>query len=159
MKLVFIKLKPFLLWIGLAIPTAVISVYAYASQTTYYTELLKPDFALPPELFPLVWILSYAVFSVAAYLLAVSGSEIRRRTLLLYVAQLILTTSWPFIFFVAQDIRFSMIWLGILLVILIFTTVSFYFCSFSAGIMITPHLVFIIYLFILSYTLHLLNSH
>ncbi len=129
MNFMIIKLKPFMIWFGTALISAGITGFIILNNTVYFESLLKPSFAPTVEILSLAFMVSHIFLGISAYMISVCDSQIRRRTLLIYVAQLILTVTWPGMFFVLNNISFSMIWLSILLIVLVFTTVSFYFAS------------------------------
>ncbi|MBR2283295.1 MAG: tryptophan-rich sensory protein [Ruminococcus sp.] len=69
--------------------------------TGFYNELVKPPFAPPGAVFPVVWAILYALMGIGAYLVYSSDRDdtLRHTALSVYAAQLAVNFAWSIIFF------------------------------------------------------------
>ena len=93
-------------WIALSLLAGAVGGYASLNAREFYAALARPGWAPPGWLFGPVWTVLYVLMGVAAWLVwrepVVPGSApdaIRRRGLVLFVAQLVLNALWTWIFF------------------------------------------------------------
>ena len=81
----------------------------------YRNTIIKPLLAPPELLFPILWVILYALMGIgAAGIYLTNDSVWRRKGLNLFVAQLLINFFWPLIFFNAQAFEFSFFWLLLL---------------------------------------------
>lgn len=110
-----IKITLAILTVGL---TAFISSVFVQTDTEWFNSLVKPDFYPPPIVFSVVWSVIYVILAfVLAKLLLIKAS---RRTIVLYIMQLVLQILWSLVFF---TLEMSVVGLLILLAMVILTNI------------------------------------
>ena len=115
------------------------------STSTYYSQLIKPSFAPPSFIFPIVWTILYVLMGISSYGIFSSKSDYIGVSFWVYALQLALNFFWPIIFFKSQLYTFAFVWILLLicavaLMITMFSKVN----KISAYLMI-PYLVWCIY--------------
>ena len=75
----------------------------------YYKAMVMPLLSPPGWVFPVVWTLLYILMGIASCLVycADASQPRKKRALILYGVQLIVTFIWPLLFF-----RFGLLWVG-----------------------------------------------
>ena len=87
--------------ISLIIPQAVggLSALLSGGAMNRYYSVIRPSFAPPGWVFPVIWPVLYLTMGAAAYLVWSGGCDNKKRALTLYGAQLFLNFLWPLVFF------------------------------------------------------------
>ena len=123
--------KQYVLFIGLSETVGFLSGILSREGTVAYSQMLqKPALSPPGWLFPVVWILLYALMGIsAARVWATPKTQARSRGLNLFIAQLIVNFFWSPIFFNARayDLAFGwllLLWVLVFLMILEFRKVD-----------------------------------
>ena len=84
--------------------------------TQLYSQVItKPPLSPPSIVFPIVWVILFALMGIGAarvYLAPPSG--LRSRSLLLFLVQLAFNFFWSIIFFQFQNFGFALVWLAVL---------------------------------------------
>lgn len=113
------------------------SAFLTADDMKLYDTMSKPALAPPWWLFPIVWTILYIMMGIAAYLVAASDADEKRKrkSLTLYVVQLAMNFFWATLFFTYSRYLLALIWLLAMWVILIICTVRFFKINRPAGIM------------------------
>jgi translocator protein len=125
----------------------------------WYAALRKPSWNPPGWIFGPVWTALYTMMAVAAWLVWMQGGwGIKRKPLLIFLAQLVLNAAWTPIFFGlhAPGIAFAeivLLWLAIVAAIAAFRPVSR-----SAAWLLVPYLVWVSFAAALNFALWRLNS-
>ncbi len=67
----------------------------------FYREIVQPPFSPPGFVFPVVWVILYAVMGISSYLVyaETDAGVLRSRALTAYVVQLAVNFSWSILFF------------------------------------------------------------
>ena len=92
----------------------------------YQADILEPIFAPPPILFPIVWTVLYALMAIgAARVYMIKDNAAEKKSLNLFIAQLIINFFWPLIFFNAQAFGFAFFWLLLLWFLVLWMIVAF----------------------------------
>ena len=129
-----------------------------ATDTAWYTNLVKPAFQPPGWIFGPMWTLLYSLMGVALYRMVERRNREGARTALwLFAAQLFLNGIWSPIFFGAQAITFALVVIGMLVVAVAFTIARFWKIDRAAGALLVPYLAWIAFATILNATLVHLN--
>ncbi len=86
----------------------------------FFDKYTKPPLLPPAWLFPVVWVVLYAVMGISAYLIHYSGEdeEAIKKALVLYWVQLAVNFSWSIVFF-----RFEALWAAVAVVLALFALV------------------------------------
>lgn len=125
---------------------------------TWYAALAKPAFNPPNWLFGPVWTLLYVMMGFAAWRIFVNAhGTARRAALALYLAQLLLNLGWSFLFFGAKSPLAALIEIAALLACLAAATRSFLQLDRTAGVLMTPYLIWTCYALLLNFSIWRLN--
>lgn len=110
----------------------------------YKTEVIKPPLSPPAILFPIVWVILYALmgWGVALVSLNMRGKD-RSVAIGLYLAQIMFNFFWSIIFFNREDYLFALIWIVLLLVLIIAMTVYFSRVSKTAAYLQIPYIIWV----------------
>lgn len=120
MKNILIKL--FYLFFPLFLGTIVsISI----SPNIEYVTLLKPTLSPPSFLFPVVWTIIYLLMGISFFLLKRNTSRNKKESIIYYL-QLFVNILWSIIFFNLNWKFFSIIWIILLDVLVIYMIILFY---------------------------------
>ena len=95
-------------------------------KTDIYKYLVKPPFAPPSIVFPIVWNLLYILMGVSAYLIFNSNSNKKSDALTVYCIQLVLNFIWPILFFLLNYRFISFIWIIMLLITIVIMIIKYY---------------------------------
>lgn len=142
----------------LAIPLAVGGLSALLTRNGMETfkALNKPPLSPPGWLFPVVWTILFVLMGIASYLVLVSGKP-NRTALTVYGVQLVFNFVWSLIFFNMEQYLFAFIWLVLLWLLILITTVLFYRISKPAGYLMLPYLAWVTFAGYLNLGIYLLN--
>lgn len=152
-----IKWKP--LFISILLPLAVggLSAVVTGKAMQDFMPFNKPVLSPPAWLFPVVWTLLYILMGIAAYIVWQSKSSDKDLALKFYGVQLLFNFFWSYIFFNLQSYLFAFIWLIILWLLIIVTTVLFYRINKTAGYLLIPYLLWVTFAAYLNFAIYLLN--
>ncbi len=108
--------KIYAVWIAITEAVGALAGYLTRNSMELYAEtIIKPPLAPPGWLFPVVWVLLYALMGIgAARVWLAEKTPERFWALNIYVAQLVVNFFWPLIFFNLQAFGFALVWLLIL---------------------------------------------
>ena len=120
-----------------------------------YTTLIKPPFAPPSILFPIVWTILFILMGISSYLIYESGDD--NGSLKTYLIQLGINFVWPILFFVVKNMLLSLIWIILLDVIVIIMIKKFYKINKTAAYLQIPYLLWILFATYLNYGFYILN--
>lgn len=127
-------------------------------MNTWYKELVKPPFTPPDTYFPAAWGILYTLMTISFFIiLSKPHSKEKFIALNLFLIQLVLNFSWSYIFFNMQSIRLAMADVVLLLMFLIFTVISFFKISKTAGWLLIPYILQVIFAVYLNAGLLILN--
>ena len=91
-------------WKGLLLSIVIALAFGYpgnllGGSSDSYASLIKPWFAPPAAVFPIVWTALYILMGISAFLVYQASGRYRTLALLFYGAHLIVTSLWPLFFF------------------------------------------------------------
>lgn len=154
----FLKIQWKKLILCIAIPLVIGGVSALLTRGGMETfqALNKPVLSPPGWLFPVAWTVLYILMGIASYLVFTSGKP-NKLALALYGVQLIFNFFWPIIFFGLERYLFAFIWLILLWILILLTTISFYKISKPAGYLMIPYLLWVAFAGYLNLFIYLLN--
>ena len=145
----------------LAIPLTVGGLSAFLTRGSMRTfEVLnKPPLSPPGWLFPVVWTILFILMGIASYLVLTSGEAKAsiRTALTVYGVQLAFNFLWSIIFFNLTQYLFAFIWLVLLGLLIMATTILFYKISRPAGLLMQPYLLWVVFAGYLNFSIYLLN--
>ena len=121
-----------------------------------YNSLIKPPFAPPSILFPIIWTIFYVLMGLS-YGILDSNNLVDYDINSIYYLQLIFNLLWPIIFFVFEARFFAFIWIIILAILVIIMTVKFFRKNQISGILQIPYIVWTFFATYLNLSIYLLN--
>lgn len=140
--------------ITILIPLVLGAIVGFITNSGGYNDMVKPSFAPPAWLFPVVWTILYILMGVSYYKLDNISTE---KTKKIYYAQLIVNLLWCFIFFSFKMYLFAFIWLLLLIVLVILMIKDFYKYNKTSAYLQIPYLIWIIFAAILNFAIYKLN--
>ena len=108
--------KTYVLWIAICEAVGFLAGILTRQGTEIYAQTaIKPPLTPPGWLFPVVWVVLYALMGIgAARITLAPQSTNRHRGLNLMVTQLVVNFFWPLLFFNAGAYGFALLWLLVL---------------------------------------------
>ncbi len=142
----------------IAVPLAVGILSALLTRNSMQTfdSINKPELAPPGWLFPVAWTILYILMGIASYLVVISRKP-NGSALITYGLQLLFNFFWSIIFFNRSLYLFAFIWLVILWLLILKTTIQFYQISEPAGVLMIPYLLWVAFAGYLNFSIYLLN--
>ncbi len=126
---------------------------------SFYQTIEQPPFAPPGWLFPVVWVILYALMGFAAALIPTADApdDEKKRALTLYGLQLLVNFLWSIIFF-----RFELLGVSVVVILALLLLVTLTFLSFLdvrplAAYLLIPYLLWILFASYLNIGIALLN--
>ena len=154
-----IKLKPLI--VSILIPLAVGGISALLTRGGMqdFAALKKPPLSPPGWLFPVVWSILYVLMGIASYMIYTRRNTHKNvdKALRFYGVQLIFNFFWSIIFFNLDAYLFAFIWLVVLWILILITTVKFYDISKVAGYLMIPYLIWVAFAGYLNLFIYILN--
>lgn len=145
----------------IALPLAVGGLAGFITRDSFeiYSQLNLPPFSPPGWVFPVAWSILYFAMGIASGLVLSSGAsqEQTMSALRLYILQLAVNFVWPILFFGQSLYLISFFWLLLLLLLVILVTIWFYRIIPSAGILLIPYLMWLIFAGYLNFGVYFLN--
>lgn len=130
------------------------------SFTDFFDKYKEPPLLPPSWLFPVVWIILYALMGISAYLVYSSGEDSTaiKKALNIYWLQLALNFSWSIVFF-----RFELLWVAVavilaLLICIIIMITRFWKIRPSAALINIPYLLWVAFASYLNIAIAVINS-
>ena len=158
--MIFLKIQWKKLIVCVLIPLAVGGLSAFLTRNSMesFDNLTKPPLSPPGWLFPVVWSILFVLMGIASYLVLVSDKPARSKTALtVYGIQLAFNFFWSIIFFNFEMYLFAFVWLMILWLLIIITTVLFWRIDKRAGYLMLPYLIWVTFAAYLNFGIYLLN--
>lgn len=121
-----------------------------------YSSFIKPNFAPPSILFPIVWSILYILMGIS-YGILKSNSLTDNQIDTIYYWQLFVNAMWSIFFFVFKWRLFSFIWILLLIILVILMIKEFYKKNKIAGLLQIPYLIWIVFASFLNLAVYLLN--
>ena len=141
--------------VDLAVPS---SRYDARATTTFYQQLVRPDWAPPAWLFAPVWTVLYSLIGVAAWLVwRVGGFRAARTALTLFLVQLVVNALWSWLFFGWHLGGLALADILVLWVLIVATIVAFWRVAPLAGALLIPYLLWVSFAAALNHSVWQLN--
>lgn len=148
----------FLVWFALCFIAAAVGAAASVQAGSFYSALVRPDWAPPARVFGPVWTTLYVLMAVAAWLVwRAHGLRAARVALGLFVAQLVLNALWSWLFFVWHLGAWAFADTLLLWLLIVATIVAFWRISTWAAALLVPYLVWVSFASVLNYAVWQLN--
>ncbi len=128
-------------------------------STVIYDVLIKPPFAPPSFIFPIVWGILYFLMGIALLLVVRQGYQkpYIKDAVKFFIIYLALNFVWPIVFFNMESFLFAFIILLILWIFLGITAAKFYRISHAAGLLLLPTWLWTIFAGYLNLAVWILN--
>ena len=154
-----LKFKQKLLCVGIPLAVGEISALLTKDSMETFAALNQPPLSPPGWLFPVVWTILFLLMGIASYLVLCSDQPMYavKRALWLYGIQLAVNFFWSIFFFNLALYLFSFLWLILLWILILITTVQFYKISHAAGYLMIPYFVWVSFAGYLNFGIYLLN--
>lgn len=145
-------------WLAVSFIAAAIGSAASIQADSFYTLLLRPSWAPPPDIFGPVWTALYALMGVAAWLVwRVGGFAAARTALSLFLAQLAVNALWSWLFFGWHRGALAFADIVLLWVLVVATLIAFWRIRPLAGALLIPYLLWVSFASALNYSVWQLN--
>ena len=154
------KIKWKQLALSLAIPLLVGGVSAFLTKDSMekFSNLNQPPLSPPGWLFPIVWTILFILMGIASYIVSLSHRDTeKKKALFIYGLQLAVNFFWSIIFFNLGRYLLAFIWLLLLLVLIIITTLDFKKFSKTAAYLMIPYILWVIFAGYLNFGVYILN--
>ena len=150
--------KPLIVSLLIPLITGGLSALLAGGMENFKT-LNKPPLSPPGWIFPVVWTILYLAMGLASYLVykADAPQYKKNSALLFYGLQLFFNFFWSIIFFGWEMYLFAFIWILVLWLLIIITTVKFWDINKTAGYLMMPYLLWVTFAAYLNLGIYILN--
>ena len=155
-----LKLKNKTLIIAILIPVIgglIIALITRGGVNNYTNNLIKPEFAPPKILFPIVWTILYLLMGYSSYLVYNTKSFYKSSCLLLYGLNLFLNFIWPIIFFNIEARLFAFLFIILLDFVVVLMIYCFLGINKKAAYLNIPYFLWLLFATILNFSVYILN--
>ena len=151
--------KPYAAWIAGTEAVGALSGWLTRDGTKLYTQtIVQPPLSPPSIVFPIVWMILFALMGVGAARIYLSRSSKERSTgLLLYGIQLAFNFVWSFLFFQFRLFGFALLWLAILWLLILGMALTFRKTDPLAARLQIPYLLWVAFAGYLNFGVWMLN--
>lgn len=152
--------KVYAVWIAISEAVGALSaLLSREGMKQYAQSVVQPALAPPMWVFPVVWGILFALMGISAAIIWLSAeTDLRRKGLNLFVAQLVVNFFWSLIFFNLQAFGFAFIWLLLLWVLVAWMIWTFYQVEPLAAWLQIPYLLWLTFALYLCFSVWMLNS-
>ena len=152
------QIAGFVAWFWVTFIAAALGGAASMQAGPFYAQLVRPDWAPPPDVFGPVWTVLYALMGIAAWLVwRVGGFRAARTALTLFLVQLVVNALWSWLFFGWHLGGAAFADIVLLWVLVIATLVAFWRVRPVAGMLLIPYLLWVSFASALNYSVWQLN--
>ena len=151
--------KTYALWILLAEAVGALSGWLTREGTRIYTETaVRPPLSPPSAVFPVVWVILFALMGIgAARIWRSPPSKFRTRGLLLFFGQLAFNFVWSILFFNLERYGLAFGWLIVLWFLILGMILTFRRIDRKAALLQIPYLLWVSFAAYLNLGVWLLN--
>ena len=145
-------------WLAVTFIAASIGGVASINAGSFYTQLVRPEWAPPSSWFGPVWTVLYALMGIAAWLVwRADGFRDARGALTLFLLQLAPNALWSWLFFGWHRGALAFADILLLWVLIIVTLIAFWRVRALAGALLIPYLLWVSFASALNYAVWQLN--
>lgn len=131
-------------WLAVAFAAAGVGAVASVQAASFYSQLVRPDWAPPPGVFGPVWSALYALMGISAWLVWREPKEGGHpRALTLFVVQLAVNALWSWLFFGWHLGAAAFADVLLLLALIAATIAAFWRVRPLAGMLLLPYLAWV----------------
>jgi tryptophan-rich sensory protein len=146
-------------WLVVSFAGSAVGAVASIQAKSFYSQLVQPDWAPPPEIFGPVWTVLYTLMGIAAWLVwRFGGFGPNRQALTLFMLQLAFNALWSWLFFTWNLGFLALADITVLWILIVATLFSFWHVRPLAGALLIPYLLWVSFASALNYSLWQLNS-
>lgn len=152
--------KVYAFWIGLSLGVGMLSgLLSRPGMEGFQETVAQPPLSPPAILFPIVWTLLYTLMGISAARIWLSEpSELRSRSINLFIAQLVVNFFWSLIFFDARSFPLAFLWLLLLWGLVAWMIITFRKIDPRAALLQAPYLLWLTFAAYLSAGAWVLNA-
>lgn len=152
--------KTYLFWILLSKGVGLLAALLTRDGITVYNQsAVKPAFAPPAILFPIVWTILYALMGISAARVSQRQTSSQKNAgLNLFVTQLIINFFWSLIFFNARAYGLAFLWILLLWVLILAMIIQFRKVDKPAAFLQIPYLLWVTFASLLNFSVWQLNK-
>lgn len=148
----------FVAWLAVSFIAAAIGSAASIQAGPFYTQLVRPQWAPPPDVFGPVWTILYALMGIAAWLIwRIGGFRTARTALTLFLVQLAVNALWSWLFFGWHLGAVAFADIVLLWAAIVATMIAFWRIRPLAGALLIPYLLWVSFAALLNYSVWQLN--
>ncbi len=151
--------KTYAFWIVLTEAVGALSGWLTREGTKIYsTTIVQPPLSPPAIVFPVVWVILFALMGIgAARVYSAPASAARSKSLLAFFIQLAFNFFWSIIFFNMQAFGFAFFWLLALWALIVWMILSFRKVDQVAAWLQAPYLLWVTFAAYLNFGVWMLN--
>lgn len=151
--------RVYAVWIVIAEAVGALSgLLSREGMRIYDQTVIQPPLSPPMWVFPVVWGILYALMGIGAAIIWQSPeSDLRRKGLNLFVAQLVVNFFWSLIFFNLQAFGLAFIWLLLLWALVAWMIWTFYQVEPLAAWLQVPYLLWLTFAGYLTFAVWMIN--
>ena len=133
---------------------------ANTGMNAWFDALNKPSWNPPAFLFAPVWTFLYLLMGISLWLIWKSAAPVAQKSnaIILFSLQLFLNFWWSIIFFKFHSPAFALVDIILLLILILFTIISFSKLSKPAAWLLVPYIAWVSFATILNYSIWVLNK-
>lgn len=135
--------------------------YINRNAISIYSNTVKKPFFTPPNMvFVIVWSILYVLMGFSSYRIYIKNKENNNDNgaYFFYLIQLLLNFMWSFIFFTFRLYGISFIWIIILFIFVVITFVKFIRIDKTAGFLLIPYMLWLVFAGIINYFVWVFNE-
>ena len=153
------QLLGWVLWTGASLAAGMVgNLLSNVTESQFYQQLARPDWAPPPSVFGPVWITLYIMMGTAAWLVwRERGFDGARGALVLFLIHLVFNAAWTGIFFGLEAPGLALAEILVLWAMIIALLVMFWRVRALAGLLLVPYLLWVTFATALTYSLWRMN--
>lgn len=137
-----------------------VSGFISNSGSAQYLDFIKPAFAPPGWVFPVVWTILYLLMAIALYRIILLGSYGKNinKAILYFIIQLVLNYLWSIIFFRFNLYGIAFLEILLMLLFILLTTVEFCKLDKKAALLMVPYILWVCFAAVLNLSIWMLNK-
>lgn len=151
--------KVYAFWVALSEIVGVIAgLLTRRGVEIYSLTSMQPPLSPPDWVFPVVWVILYALMGISAARVCLSqDSPEKQRSVSLFITQLVVNFFWPLFFFNLQAYGFSLVWLILLWILVFLLILNNRRIDMLASWLLIPYLIWLTFAIYLNIGVYLLN--
>lgn len=151
--------KTYAFWILLSEGVGALAAWLTRDSVEIYsTQIVQPPLSPPAIVFPVVWVILYALMGIGAARVSLTPrSDQREQAIWSFLAQLIVNFFWSILFFCRQTFGFAFLWILLLWMLILVMICTFRQIDPTAAKLQLPYLLWVTFAAYLNLGVWLLN--